>query len=615
MSGPSDAGGRSERGAEAPAGALPALKRLLVELSPTRRIQLHLTFLLMVVGGIAEMVSLGAVLAFLGLLAGAETGSGARMAAIFYSIGFPRDSDPLLPAVGVLVLAGLLATVVRLVLAWVSQKFVLRIGHDLGVNIYSRMLRQPYILAVRRNSSEVLAGVEKVRIVIFAVLLPIMQAAVAAVVAIFIIAALLAIDIVAASLAAISIAVPYALVSLATRRILRLNSETLAVKQTQRVKQVQEGLGGLRDIIIDQSQGVFEESFRKIDDTYFRAQSLNVFVAAAPRYIVEFAGIILIALMAALMSSQPGGIVAAIPVLGAMALGAQRLLPLFQQIYYGWSSLTGSGQIIRDIVALLHAPVSTVARRDRRATVTPFQHDLVLENVSFRYPCADADALRNVNLRIARGDRIGFLGETGSGKSTLLDIIMGLLQPTHGEIRLDGKRLDDSNVAAWQSQIAHVPQTIYLTDSSIAENIAFGETAEEIDMDRVRAAADQAQIATFVESLPEGYSTETGERGVLLSGGQRQRIGIARALYKKANVLILDEATSALDDGTEAAIMAALERCDRRTTLLMIAHRLSTLADCDRIIRVHGGEIVEESIYAEIVRRNRPPGLAIINRE
>lgn len=610
MSGRPDAGERPSEAATAPTGAFRALRPLLAELSPARRTQLRLTLVLMVVGGLAEMVSLGAVLAFLALLAGAETGGGARMAALFYSLGFPRGSDLLVPAVGVLIVTGLLATAVRLTLAWVSHKFVLRVGHDLGVKIYSRVLRQPYILSVRRNTSEVLAAIEKVQFVVFAVLLPIMQAAVGAMVAAFIITALLAIDMVAASLAAISIAVPYALVSIATRRILRRNSETLAVKQTERVKQVQEGLGGLRDIIIDQSQGVFEEGFRKLDDAYRRAQAVNVFVAAAPRYVVEFAGIILIALMAAFMSTQPGGIVAAIPILGAMALGAQRLLPLFQQIYYGWSSLAGADKVIRDILDLLHAPVTSVTPRDRRAAVAPFERDLVLENVSFRYPGADGDALRNIHLRIARGDRIGFLGPTGSGKSTLLDIVMGLLTPTRGEIRLDGARLHDGNVADWQAQIAHVPQAIYLTDSSIAENIAFGETAREIDMDRVRAAAERAQIASFVESLPDGYGTETGERGVRLSGGQRQRIGIARALYKRANVLILDEATSALDDATEADVMAALERGDRGITLLMIAHRLSTLADCNRIVRLRDGEIVEEGSYDEIVGTMRGAAVA-----
>jgi ATP-binding cassette subfamily B protein len=229
-----------------------------------------------------------------------------------------------------------------------------------------------------------------------------------------------------------------------------------------------------------------------------------------------------------------------------------------------------------------------------------FRNTISFEDVGFRYGDGDA-AIRNLSLKVRKGERIGILGETGSGKSTFLDLLMGLLDPTEGEIRVDGRGLGDDNRADWQSLIAHVPQVIFLADSSIAANIAFGEAPETIDMDRVRAAAKRAQIDSFITTLPDGYETEAGERGVRLSGGQRQRIGIARALYKDASVLVLDEATSALDDKTEISVMAALSEAGRDLTIFMIAHRLSTLSGCDRLVRLEGGRVAAVGGYDELV--------------
>ena len=555
----------------------------------------------MLFGAVAEVMTIGAVLPFLAIISENAGGAGTpAVSSIFEWLGVERGRSLIIPATVILIVFSTAAAIIRLSLTWVSQKFIFRLGHDVGVAIYSTTLRQPYSYHVQRNSSDVIAGVEKVQQAIFSVLLPLMQAAVSLFIAICIIAILVAIDPVTAAAAALAMAALYVAVSFATRRLLRHNSDIINVRFNDRVKLIQEGLGGIRDILIDQSQPVFEESFRRLDDQLRRAQTVNVFVSQAPRFIVESAGIVLIALLAAYMSTLPGGVVAAIPVLGALALGAQRLLPLLQQVYSGWSQFVGSAAMLFDVNRLLQTPIMQTRPRDRSIPPVPFAREIAFEGVNFEYQ-GGRRALHDINLRVAKGERIGLLGKTGSGKSTFLDLLMALLDPTEGRISIDGRVLDDDTRSEWQGQIAHVPQTIFLTDSTIAANIAFGEPLENIDMARVRDAAKRAQIDDFVAALPEAYETRVGERGVRLSGGQRQRIGIARALYKRASVLIFDEATSALDDETEAEVMSALSTFGRDLTIFMIAHRLSTLAGCDRLVRLDAGRIVQVGSFDEIV--------------
>jgi ATP-binding cassette subfamily B protein len=230
----------------------------------------------------------------------------------------------------------------------------------------------------------------------------------------------------------------------------------------------------------------------------------------------------------------------------------------------------------------------------------PFGDTIELEGVTFRYG-SRFPAVHDVDLVIRKGQRVGLVGRTGSGKSTLVDIIMGLLRPEQGELLIGGRPLAADTIQNWQAQIAHVPQSIYLADDSIAANIAFGQRPDEIDLDRIRSAAEGASIADFVEKLPEAYLTPIGERGIRLSGGQRQRIGIARALYKRATVLILDEGTSALDDATEASVMEAISRLHKELTLIVIAHRRSSLVVCDTIVRMEHGRIVQQGSYEAVI--------------
>jgi ATP-binding cassette subfamily B protein len=313
---------------------------------------------------------------------------------------------------------------------------------------------------------------------------------------------------------------------------------------------------------------------------------------------------VLIAVLAYSLAGSPSGIVNAIPVLGALALGAQRLLPVLQLAYAGWSSIRGSQASLADALDLLDQPMPAHADAPLPAPL-PFKHSITLKGLAFRYAENTPWVLQHgLTLSIQKGSRIGIIGTTGSGKSTLLDILMGLLQSPHGDLAIDGIKITEKNQRSWQAHIAHVPQAIFLADTSIAENIAFGVPVAQIDNNRVREVAKKAQVAQAIESWPEQYDTLVGERGEKLSGGQRQRIGIARALYKRADVIVFDEATSALDNDTERAVMEAIENLGDELTVIIVAHRLTTLKNCTEVVELEDGRIKRSGSYENIMRES-----------
>jgi ATP-binding cassette subfamily B protein len=415
---------------------------------------------------------------------------------------------------------------------------------------------------------------------------------------------LLAIDPAVALVATLCFGGSYAVITWRSRRRLRNNSLLIAREQTALVKALQEGLGGIRDVLLDGTQAVYCEAYGRADRQLRRAQGANVFMAQSPRYSIEALGMVMIAVLSYGLSNRAGGLATALPLLGALAIGAQRLLPALQQSYAAWANITGNQGSLRDTIELLDQPVSQ-EQTGVAPPPLPFRRSIRFDRVRFRYSPDGPWVLDGLYLDIPKGARIGFVGSTGSGKSTTLDLLMGLLEPTEGELQVDGEPVRGARVRAWQRTIAHVPQSIYLSDSTLAENIAFGVPPGSIDHSRVRLAAQRAQIAEFIESRPEGYDAFVGERGIRLSGGQRQRIGIARALYKQASVLVLDEATSALDNLTEQSVLDAIAGLDRELTVLLIAHRLTTVRRCDTIVELERGAVVAQGSYEELLGASR----------
>ena len=552
---------------------------------------------LMLVGALAEVLSLGTIIPFLAVLADpAQATQRPLVAQVVTTLGLSDAENIRWQLTLLFASTAVAAGIVRFVLIYVISKLNCGIGHELGAEVYRRTLYQPYEVHVARNSSEIMGGINKVDIVVFLVS-SLLNAGSAILMALFIIVALVLIDPLVATTALLGFGSIYATVSWLTRKRMARNSQVINSAHNLRVQFMQEGLGGIRDVLLDQTQSVFTLRFNQNDWSLRQAQASNNLIGPSPRFAVEALGMVLIALMGYYMTASGSGIAAAIPTLGALALGAQRLMPLLQQIYQGWVNVSGNRQVLIDVVALLNQAIA----RETQAKVTPlpFEREIRLEKVSFRYQPQLPLVLHQLDLTIPKGARVGFIGTTGSGKSTVMDLLMGLLQPSKGQILVDNTPLTGTARLAWQRNVAHVPQAIFLADASFAENIAFGVPAEQIDLARVRQAAQQAQIAEVIENSSDGYNDMVGERGVRLSGGQRQRIGIARALYKEAKVLVFDEATSALDSETEANVMQAIESLGRDLTIVLIAHRLTALQGCDIIYRLGRGSVASAIGYED----------------
>jgi len=575
-------------------GMLASLRELFSHVSPRRRRQLVPVLLLMLAGAFAELVSIGAILPFLALIADPSGAASGPLGPLFGALGLSTPVEVVLAAAVVFALAAVVAGAVRLLLVWISQRFVFGVAHELSTAVYRRVLYQNYAWHTAHNTSETLAAINKTQIVANGLLVPLMQGLSAGVIALFIVLGLLIIDPAVALISGLGFAAIYLLVMATTRAVMRRNGIILAEAQEQRVQAASEGLGGIRDVLLDHSQPVFVARFDDVETGLRRAMAANNFIAAAPRFIVEGLGLVLIAMMAMALSLGTGGLLGALPVLGALALGAQRLLPLLQLLYQGWAASMNNGPILQDILGILRLPEAPHCNAPRQLASLSFDRAITLEHVSFHYPAGNRLALGDVSLVIPKGSRVALIGKTGSGKSTMVDLVLGLLTPTAGRILIDGVELTDANRSAWQAQIAHVPQFIYLSDATVAENIAFGVPRAQIDQMRVARAAQQAELAEVVNALPQGYGTIVGERGIRLSGGQRQRIGIARALYKHATILVFDEATNALDTETEAIVMRAINGLDRSLTILMITHRLATVEGADLLtFSLAGGRLIE----------------------
>jgi ATP-binding cassette, subfamily B, bacterial PglK len=556
----------------------------------------------MFVASILEVVSVGTVLPFLGVLTAPEQVYQHPLMQPFIQIlELSAPSQLILPLTILFVSSAVLAGLIRILLLYTMTRITYATGADLSIKIYNITLYQEYVVHVSRNSSEVINGIiSKTSQVVGGVIMPVINLINSTILIISIMVALLVIDTVVALSAFIGIGFLYLGIIRFTGKQLKENSQIIADKSTQMIKSLQEGLGGIRDVLIDGSQEFYSQLYRSADLPMRRASGNNLFIGGSPRFVLEAISMTLIAALAYMMSQKEGGIATAIPVLGALALGAQRLLPALQQAYASLSSLRGVEASLLDVLELLDQTLPEDANQPP-PTPIQFEREIKLTNLSFAYSKESELILENVNLSIAKGEQIGFMGVTGSGKSTLIDIIMGLLPPTNGELTIDQKKLTRENLRSWQVHIAHVPQNIYLSDSTIEENIAFGVPVKEIDHLRVKEAAKQAQISDMIDSSKDGYQTLVGERGVRLSGGQRQRISIARALYKKADVLIFDEATSALDNETENEVMRAIEGLGGKLTILIIAHRLSTLKMCNRVVKLDKNNVFHISSYKDMV--------------
>ena len=365
-----------------------------------------------------------------------------------------------------------------------------------------------------------------------------------------------------------------------------------------------EGLSGVKELRVlgreSSSTVEYKKSFTELTDT----QASNLLASALPRYVIEvfaYAGIVAVTLAFVIKGEGT----AAIPSLALYALAGNRLVPIFQQFFAAAITIKYHTRAVEsleaDLAVVRQNPAPLLADD---ASPLSFKNEINLSHLTFSYPTANRPALNDVSLRIPQNQSIGFVGRTGSGKTTLADVILGLYTPGSGSISVDGTNLTEDNARAWRKRVGYVPQTVFLTNASVARNIALGIPEDQIDHEAVLRAALMAQADEFISQMPDGYDTVVGERGVKLSGGQRQRLGIARALYHNPDVLVFDEATSALDGMTEDAVMQAVQTLSAERTMILIAHRLRTVQACDRIVMLEAGKIVADGSYSELAKNS-----------
>ena len=558
----------------------------------------------MIIASFAEVISLGSLIPFLGALTNPEkifSNEFLQPIIIFFGLRSPNEVVILLMCV--FCFFAILSGVIRLTLLKFTNNLSFATGADLTVNIYERTLYQPYKIHIARNTSEIITGIaNKSSAIIFNIILPILNIFSTSIMIMAILSTLIYVDPFICFATSLVFGLIYTIIAKQTKNKKIKNSYIISDKSTKIIKTLQEGLGGIRDVLIDGSQKIYLKSYREADVKVRAAQASNLFLSLSPRYILESLGMILIALLAFYLFNQEGGMSSAIPMLGILALGAQRLLPVMQQAYASWSAIQGGFRSLEDVLALLDQPLPHYYENSNQ-TRLQFKKNIALDKVNFKYVSNTPFSISNVSFSIEKGESIGIIGKTGSGKSTLIDILMGLLEPTSGHIKVDGESITYKNVRAWQKHLAHVPQSIFLADTTIAENIALGIEYNDIDFVRVGICAEKAQLKNVISNLPDGYETLVGERGVRLSGGQKQRIAIARALYKNADVLIFDEATSSLDNQTEDSVMQAIEGLGGEITVIMIAHRLTTLKKCTKIIKLAEGKVDKIGSYEVITKK------------
>lgn len=544
---------------------------------------------LMLFGMTLETLGVGLVVPVIGLMMQEDLAS--KYALVNQVLNFfnnPSQSEIIIGAILFLVLAFLVKNMFLAFLAWCQARFAYSVQRHISQRLFNTYLAQDYDFHLKRNSAQLIRNVTTetnlFTLSINAFLLIVAESFVA----LGIIALLLFVEPVGAMLVAMVLALAMLGFLWVTKSKILSWGKARQYHEGMRIQHLQQAIGGIKDVILLNREGYFQKEYQKHNVKSSKVASLQFFLQQMPRLWLEFLAILGLAILVIIMVNQGGGIQTILPILGLFAAAAFRLIPSVNRIL-------SSIQTVRygiPIVDLLYNEFN-LKHKGMSEARSPFElsNSIELKKISFLYQDTSANAISNISIKISRGESIGLIGESGSGKSTLVDIILGLLQPRSGLILVDGANIHD-NIKGWQRQIGYVPQTIYLTDNSLRENIAFGIIKQKIDPQAIERALEAAHLTAFIASLPDGLDTIVGERGVRLSGGQRQRIGIARALYNDPDVLVLDEATSALDNDTEHEIMKAIAVMHGSKTIIIVAHRLSTVENCDQIYRLQSGRIV-----------------------
>ena len=568
------------------------IKRIWQHMEKRRRRQFFYIFFLSLVSTLLEVVSVGSVLPFIAAITSPDKLFSMDKMSFFISyFNITNPKQMLLPLTIIFISVVLFSGFVRLALLWLQTRFSFSVGIELSSKMYKNSLNQEYLIHTDSNSNKAISDIIlKSEMFVDGAILP----AVVILNSLFILLALFIFLIVldpyisiASILSFVSI---YLIVSISIKKKLSQYSKTIVENQDKVFQSLAEGFGSIRDIILGKLHKIFLDNFTNIYSTLRNRQASIAILGSVPRYAIESIGMAIIAIIVYSMTNREIVPTYIFPILGSFILAMQRALPSLHAIFSSWANLKGSTEPILDALNLLEQIEPSNGLNNKQREDFSFLKAIEFKNVGFLYK-KNSKGVRNINLKINSGECVGVIGETGSGKSTLLDLIMGFVSPQEGEMFVDDVLITKNNIIEWQSNIAHVPQKVFLIDASILDNIAFGKEINQIDFEQLSFALKAAQLSDFIDSLDDGYNTVVGEDGAKLSGGQKQRIGIARALYNKnASLLVFDEATSALDYETELKVIKAILELTTMT-ILLVSHRQSTLDNCSSLIRIKDGEI------------------------
>lgn len=571
-----------------------SLYRLFFLLSKRRKRQLYFLTLLLILNGLIESFTLASIIPFLTLISSKNQIENISIIRKLSNLFGINDYSQLFLFLTISFCSFVLISVfLRIFNIAYIYRLSAKVNIDISYYIFKNNIYQSYINYTQRSSSEIISlALEKVQIS-FSALNSLLNVIASSVIGLFIVITLFIFkwQLVVSSL--ILILFYYFLVFKKVRKLLNIKGKKLSLLISKRLKVIQEAFEGFRDVIINGTEKIYIDLFNEADTEIKINNANSEFLVSFPKFLIEGLILISIILIGYYFFSIDIKLVSFIPIFGSFIYAFQRLLPLIQQIYAAWANYKYKCYVIGDLVKELENTKNN-SKIYLSKRFIKFNKNIIFENVSFSYKSSYL-ILKDINLIINKGEYIGIYGETGSGKSTLLDLIMGLLKPDSGKILID--KLNTSEKRSnwnWSSNIAHVPQNIFLTEGTIEENIAFGESSENINHELVIHAAKAAYIYEFIKNTKMGFKTAVGERGIILSGGQRQRIAIARAIYKAKDILVLDEATSSLDESTEEKILNKIQKIYKNLTIIMVTHRLNSLKRCDRILKVIDQRIIEE---------------------
>lgn len=558
---------------------------------------------------VLDMLGVASILPFIAVLANPqiiETNSFLNKAYELTSLIGVTSSEEFLLFLGIAVFLLLVISLAFKALTTYAQiRFVLMRECSIGKRLIEGYLHQPYGWFLNRHSADLGKTIlSEVGAVVGSGMLPLMILLAQGSVAVALLVLLLIVDpLLAMTVGLVLGAFYFGIFALMSGLLGRLGHIRVKANQ-ERFNAISEAFGAVKEVKVGGLERVFIDRFSISAMTYARTQATSQVISQLPRFFLEavaFGGLLLVILY---LLAQSQSFSEALPIIALYAFAGYRLMPALQQIYSAFTQLRFAGPSLQ----VLHKDLTSLNISEKSISqIYPFhvERDIKLNNISYSYPKSEREVLKNIDLIIQAKSTVGFVGSTGSGKTTTIDIILGLLQPQSGAILVDGNVINESNLRSWQKVIGYVPQQIYLADTTIAENIAFGVESKKIDIDAIQRAAKIANLHDFINNeLTDGYQTKVGERGVRLSGGQRQRIGIARALYHDPQILIFDEATSALDNLTEQLVMEAVKKLEHQITIIIIAHRLSTVRDCDQIFLLDHGTLEGFGRYEELVKSN-----------